>query len=64
MGDKLKIMKESAKLALTIITFVVIMVIGTHQASQQQNAYEARAVKQLNIKQGSKLVNVLKTLPY
>lgn len=50
MGDKLKTMKEFAKLALTIITFIVVIVIGTHQASQQQNAYEARAVKQLNIK--------------
>ena len=41
-------MKELTKIALTIITFIVVMVIGTHQASQQQNAYEARAVKQLN----------------
>lgn len=41
---------QKLKLALTIITFIVVMVIGTHQASQQQNAYETRAVKHLNIK--------------
>ena len=41
---------QKLKLTLTIIVFIAIMVIGTHQASQQQNAYETRAVKQLNIK--------------
>jgi hypothetical protein len=40
-------MKELTKIALTIITFIVVMVIGTHQANQQQNAYEIRAVKQI-----------------
>lgn len=43
-------MKEKTKLTITIIIFTMIIVIGTHQANQQQNAYEARAVKQLNNK--------------
>lgn len=43
-------MKEKTKLTITIIIFTMIIVIGTHQASQQQNAYETRAVKHLNIK--------------